>query len=176
MEKNNLTVVVVNGKPRSGKDTFCMYASDYCEINDVDTIIWSTVDAEREAMETLNLIYNPDSEKDRKFLSAFKKFLNNYYDLTMRDFINITDVFQNGVLFVFSREWDEILRFSDYCKENNIDFLTLFLTSPNSKEFDNASDRNCDLEKELYDIIIENNGDKQELKKNAEHFCETQLF
>ena len=172
----NKTVVIVNGRPRSGKDTFCKYIIKYCEKNKKECDVWSTIDFEKELLEDIvNRPYNVESEKDRAFLSEFKQLVNRYYDITFRDFTNLLDLY-DGIFLIHTREWNEIIRFKDYCKENNINFITVFITSPNEQEFSNWSDTFCIDRKELYDILINNNGTLEDLKEYAEQFCESKLF
>ena len=63
-----------------------------------------------------------------------------------------------------------------YCKENNIKFITVFIFSPNEKEYNNWSDTFCADRKNSYDIIINNNGTLEELEEYAKQFCESRLF
>ena len=100
----NKTVVIVNGKPRSGKDTFCKYVIDYCEDNDKYCDAWSTIDLEKELLEdAVNRPYNPNSSIDRSFLSDLKRLLNLYYDITFRDFTNLLDLY-DGIFLIHTRE------------------------------------------------------------------------
>lgn len=176
---HNNIVIVINGKPQSGKDTFCKYVEKWCEENEKECTIWSTIDFEKELFADITgREYNLNSEtieSDRAFLSEFKQLLNKYFDITYESFINLIDFFP-GVLLIHSREWDEILNFGIYCEQNNIPFITLYIDNPNGKEYNNNSDKNCDNNKEEYDIIIENTGTLEELKENAKQFCESKLL
>ena len=176
---HNNIVVVINGKPQSGKDTFCKYVEEWCEENKKECTIWSTIDFEKELfIDITGREYSPFSESvesDRAFLSEFKQLLNKYFDITYESFINLIDFFP-GVLLIHTREWDEILNFGIYCEQNNIPFITLYIDNPNGKEYNNNSDKNCDNNKKEYDIIIENTGTLEELKENAKQFCESKLL
>ena len=176
---HNNIVVIINGKPQSGKDTFCKYIEKWCEENEKECTTWSTIDFEKELfIDITGREYNPNSESvehDRAFLSEFKQLLNKYYDTTYESFINLID-FYPGVLLVHSREWDEILNFGLYCEQNNIPFITIYVKNPNEKEYNNNSDKNCNLNIEDYDIIINNDKTLKELEENAKQFCESRLF
>ena len=176
---HNNIVVVINGKPQSGKDTFCKYVEEWCEENKKECTVWSTIDFEKELfIDITGRGYSPFSESvesDRAFLSEFKQLLNKYFDITYESFINLID-FVPGVLLIHTREWDEILNFGIYCEQNNIPFITLYIDNPNGKEYNNNSDKNCDNNKEEYDIIINNTGTLEELKENARQFCESKLL
>ena len=172
-------VVIINGKPQSGKDTFCKYVENWCKENEKECTVWSTIDFEKELfIDITGREYDPNSENieyDRAFLSEFKELLNKYYDVTYESFINLID-FYPGILLVHSREWNEILDFGIYCEENNIPFITVYIDNPNEKEYNNKSDKNCNSNKEEYDVIIHNNGTLKELEENAKQFCESRLF
>lgn len=169
-------VVIVNGRPRSGKDTFCKEVIKYCEEKGEYCDVWSTIDFEKELLEEIvNRPYDITSEKDRGFLSEFKQLINRYYDITFRDFTNLLE-FYSGIFLIHTREWNEIVRFRDYCNENNIKFITVFITSPNEQEFSNWSDTFCIDRKDMYDILINNNGTLEDLKEYAKQFCESRLF
>lgn len=173
---DNNIVVIVNGKPRSGKDTFSKFIVKYCEEKDLSVDVWSTIDFEKDLLyEITRRDYDPNSELDRNFLSELKQLVNHYYNTTFRDFTNILEFF-DGIHIVHSREWEEIKDFKSYCKENNIKCITVFIESNRQKEFYNYSDMFCDNEKKLYDIIIQNNGTLEELEENAKQFCDERLF
>lgn len=172
----NKTVVVINGKPRSGKDTFCNFVIKYCEEKGMYCDTWSTIDFEKELLEeTVHREYNPKSATDRSFLSDLKRLLNDYYDVTFRDFTNLIEYYE-GIFLIHTREWAEILKFQDYCRNNNIKFITVFMERKEQQNFDNESDSLCDFRKEIYDVIIKNNGNLEELEENAKQFCESRLF
>ena len=80
------TVIVVNGKPRSGKDSFSNFIVRYCDEHSVPCDVWSTIDIEKEILEEYVKPYDPNSNNDRGFLSDFKALLNEYYDYTFESF------------------------------------------------------------------------------------------
>lgn len=169
-------IIVVNGKPRSGKDSFCKFVADYCEQNNIYCDVWSTIDLEKEILEEYIKPYDVNSDNDRGFLHDFKQLLNEYYDITFNDFKAIADD-NEGITLIHSREWNEILRFKKYCEEQDIKFISVFVTGKNeNNEFTNWGDKFCDDKKNLYDYKIENNGSLEDLKKNAEKFCKSKLF
>lgn len=169
-------VIIVNGKPRSGKDSFSNFVANYCEDKGLDVDVWSTIDFEKELLEEIvHRQYNPDDEVDREFLSELKQLLNHYYNITFRDFSNLLEFF-DGIHIIHSREWEEIDAFRSYCKEKKIKCITVFVESNRQQEFNNYSDKFCDENKKFYDVIIENNEGLEELKENAKQFCESRLF
>jgi len=175
MENKNI-IIVVNGKPRSGKDTFCRYVLDFCDEKDIYCDVWSTIDLEKEILEDYIKPYEVSSDTDRGFLSDFKQLLNEYYDITFNSFKVIADD-NEGVTLIHSREWNEILRFKKYCEEQNIKFISVFITGKNERnDFTNYSDKFCDDRKNMYDYKIENKGSLEELEQNVKQFCNSELL
>lgn len=175
MENKNI-VVIVNGKPHSGKDTFSRFVIKYCEEQKIPCDIWSTVDIEKEILEEYIKPYNPESDNDRGFLSEFKALLNEYYDYTFETFKTTMDL-STGVTIIHSREWKEIQRFKEYCNKNDINFHSVYVIGKDERhDFTNYSDKFCDDKQHLYDYKVKNFGTLEELEKNAKQFCESRLF
>lgn len=174
MEKN--IIIVVNGKPRSGKDTFCKEVINFCEQRNIECDAWSTIDLEKEILEEYVKPYDVNSDSDRSFLSDFKQLLNEYYDYTFNTFKTIADD-NIGVTLIHSREWNEINRFKHYCAEKGIKFISVFITGNNERnDFTNWSDKFCDDRKNMYDYKINNKGSLEDYKKNVEQFCNSELL
>ena len=177
--QNNISVVIINGKPRSGKDTFCKYIEEYCEELGKDCYTWSSIDNEKEILQEWIKPYDSDGEwtdTDRAFLSDLKKLLNSYYDYTFDSF-RAQMMFSTGIVLIHSREWEEIERFKEYCNDNKIKCMTLFIRNDNlEKNYSNSSDMNCDENEDKYDFHINNHGTLEELKENARKFCNEKLL
>lgn len=169
-------VIVVNGKPQSGKDTFCKYIVNYCDEKGIYCDTWSTIDIEKEILEEYVKSYDLTSDIDRGFLSDFKQLLNEYYDYTFEAFKAIVE-FNSGITIVHSREWKEIQRFKEFCAEKDIEFISVYITGNKERhDFTNYSDKFCDDKSNKYDVKIKNFGTLEELKENAKQFCESRLF
>lgn len=181
MEQNYMSdiVVIINGKPRSGKDTFCKYIEEWAESLGKDCSTWSTIDMEKEVLEELlGREYDPDGEwssTDREFLSKFKQLLNEYYDYTF-DIFKTSLEFIGGIQLIHSREWEEIDRMREYCHDKGIRFVTVYLSSSFEKNYNNDSDYLCDTNIENYDYYISNTKGLEELKKYARDFCDKELL
>ena len=171
------TVIVVNGKPRSGKDSFSNFIVRYCDEKSVPCDVWSTIDIEKEILEEYIKPYDPNSNNDRGFLSDFKSLLNEYYDYTFESFKVIVDDSIEGITIVHSREWKEIQRFKEYCEKNNVNFYSVYVIGKDERhDFTNYSDKFCDDKINLYNYKIQNFGTLEELEQNAKQFCESRLF
>lgn len=171
-----MKVVVVNGYPLSGKDTFtgfCIHNLSVLNkgvghnISTIDCVKWVAKNMGWNGLKT---------DKDRKFLSDLKKLLKDWndvpYQFTCKD-INRrynADVGQlqipedNIVFFIHTREPEEIERF-----KKDYGAITLLVKKENLEEnFSNDSDRNVNNYE--YDFIIENNGTLEELEQKAIDF------
>lgn len=157
-----MIVILLNGSPRSGKDTFADVA-----LKEYDGIKHSTIDECKEF--AVNMGW--DGEKDdisREMLSELKKFYIKYFDGPFRDLTwKIKWQRQNDtkVFFTFSREGAEIQRVKDWCISNEMPFYYIFVTGGDSKEkYGNASDDNVsDGPKPDY-IIFNEWGNKDKYK------------
>lgn len=171
-----MKIVVVNGYPLSGKDTFvgfCMHnLNTLCKgmghnISTIDLIKGIARDLGWDGLKT---------NKDRKFLSDLKKLLKEWNDVPYRfvckkinERYNM-DIKQLGipenkiVFFVHTREPEEIERF-----KKDYGAVTLLVKKDNiDQEFSNDSDKNVNNYE--YDFVIENNDTLEELEQKAIEF------
>lgn len=170
-----MKILVINGYPRSGKDTFAEYLGKAwgasCE---AQCRIISTVDIPKDIARTW---FNWDGEKTpkmREFLSEMKKLLDTYFDLT--EFMiettrrSIDEVAKDGdgepLIILHCREPEKIKEIQK--KYNNV--TTLFVIRDKAKQDalkqqTNSADLN--VEKFKYDIYVDNNGTFYELGEKA---------
>ena len=166
-----VNVVIVNGYPRAGKDTFV----NFClrELKEYGYAI-STVDSIKE------IAYKAgwDGEKTpeaRKALSDLKDIFSKWLDLSYNDIkkkIRYIEGEANAYglnpnkffLFVHSREPEEIARFV-----NDFNAATVFIDRPQEEtEYSNHADEK--VENYEYDFIISNDGSLSQLQTNAKLF------
>ena len=166
-------VVIVNGKPNSGKTTFELMCGEiigeaYCERR-------STIDKVKEL--AIEGGWNGTKEpKDRKFLSDLKRLFVEYNDMPTED------------VCTFLRGWELDLQYWDVGTHPHILFVddrepehietlkqrlgarTLLIKRPDvdNEETSNESDANVDNYR--YDYILMNDGDLDHLKAEANRF------
>ena len=167
-----MKIVVVNGKPTSGKSTFeslCM------GLGRAHCYVYSSIDY----VKTIARQCGWNGEKtpeNRKFLSDLKDLLTTWDDIPMKKIQEkvqqIQETFTYGdsladrvVLFVDIREPKEIQRLKEMYGATT---LLIRRASVESEETSNHAD--SDVFEYQYDVIIENNGTIDELREKAVDF------
>jgi hypothetical protein len=161
-----MKVIVVNGYPRSGKDTFCKFGEEK-----YDCVNYSTVDT----VKLLATIMGWDGTKtpeNRAMLSALKDFTTEWFDMT---YVEMTDLIKNAVMyeesnndhvdfiFLHIREKKEIERIRDWCVENDVDCKLVCIEKDSVvEEQSNHADANIHHIK--YDTYLKNYGTLEEFK------------
>ena len=170
---SGLRVVIVNGRPGVGKTTFEQMCSDI--LGDAYCNKRSTVDKVKEIAAMAGWKGQKDL-KSRKMLSDLKDLFTEYNDMPLHDIITFLTGWESDlayynvgdhthVLFIDDREPEHIDRLK---KELNA--ITLLIRRPGDEfvEVSNHADDNVfDYE---YDYIVENNGDFNDLRDEAQRF------
>ena len=170
-----MKIVVINGFPLSGKDTFVNFCiHNMSVLNKGMGFNLSTIDPIKSI--AINLGWDGlKTDKDRKFLSDLKKLLTEWNDIPYKATYSKMNTIYNRLInqkvpedkiifFVHSREPEEIKRFKE-----DFGAKTLLVKKDNiDKEFSNESDKNVNNYE--YDFIIENNGTLEELEQKAIDF------
>ena len=163
---------IVNGKPCSGKDTFVNFCLE--ELGAFGKLI-STVDFVKKIAIKCGWDGTKDS-KNRKFLSDLKDLLTNWGDVpyikTLQEIklfyydLEYYDVEDSGVVFIMSREPEEISRFEKELGAKSI------LIRRNAVEFNEQSNHaDSEVLNHKYHYIIDNNNTLEKLKIKAKKFC-----
>ena len=163
---------IVNGKPCSGKDTFVNFCLE--ELGAFGKLI-STVDFVKKIAIKCGWDGTKDS-KNRKFLSDLKDLLTNWGDVpytkTLQEIkffyydLEYYDIEDSGVVFIMSREPEEISRFEKELGAKSI------LIRRNAVEFNEQSNHaDSEVLNHKYHYIIDNNDTLEELKIKAREFC-----
>ena len=163
---------IINGRPRSGKDTFVNFCLE--ELGAFGKLI-STVDFVKKIAIKCGWDGTKDS-KNRKFLSDLKDLLTNWGDVpytkTLQEIkffyydLEYYDIEDSGVVFIMSREPEEISRFEKELGAKSI------LIRRNAVEFNEQSNHaESEVLNHKYHYIIDNNDTLEELKIKAKEFC-----
>lgn len=163
-----MKIYVVNGYPRSGKDTFCKYVEEIA----VASHTYSTIEPFKDLIREEFWWDGEKDDKTRRLLSDLKHLANEYCDYTMRTLdkeIKYYDSYWrnfqiDGCFFIMSREPEEIKRICD-----TYHALAIYVNRDIEKKFSNASDFN--VENYNYDYIVNNVGTLSDLFSSAVEFC-----
>lgn len=169
-----VNVVVVNGFPRSGKDTFVNLCKNKLGAFGVSV---STVDFVKYLAEQSGWDGTKTPE-NRKFLSDLKDLLTEWNDVPWKKVEEVyddikTECFQYGLrdsdffLFIHSREPEEIERFKEEYGAVTV------LVDRREVEGEQSNHSDADVMNYTYDYIINNNGTLDELEMRALTFIES---
>ena len=162
-------VVIVNGKPGCGKTTFEQMCQEHCMKNTVVHII-SSVDYVKECARKIGW----DGKKDfwgRRFLSDLKNILTLYDDSPYLKVVHEINRYKNDsklhIFLVDVRESMEIGRYVDDFKAT-----TILIRRPESEEQKVSNFSDYLVEDYVYDYVIENCGNLEQLRMSAETMME----
>lgn len=157
-------IIVINGLPKSGKDTFASFASKYAI-----TTNFSSVDFVKEVARFAGW----DGVKDLKarlFLSKLKELLADYDDIPYKKIAEEIAWFmsqpEQELLFIHIREPKEIERIV-----KNFGAITVLVRRANNQqEISNDSDKYAETYN--YDFVLNNNSDLDALDAKAKGFVD----
>ena len=183
-------VVIINGKPQSGKDTFCKYAQGYCDDDEsANTLIISSVDPLKEMLTQLGWD-GTKTDKIRDMLMDMKQlWVQNQDGPTMFLFNNILEFHkactgEDNIVFVHIREPEEIKKLVNALtgfESMGIDVISLLVIrkggedTPNQPAETRRSDDETFINSYEYDVTINNDEDLIKLQELAAEFVDKLL-
>ena len=183
-------VVIINGKPQSGKDTFCKYAQGYCDDDEsANTLIISSVDPLKEMLTQLGWD-GTKTDKIRDMLMDMKQlWVQNQDGPTMFLFNNILGFHkactgEDNIVFVHIREPEEIKKLVNALtgfESMGIDVISLLVIresgedTPNQPAETRRSDDEALINSYEYDVTINNDEDLIKLQELAAEFVDKLL-
>lgn len=177
---NKIKLIIINGYPRSGKDTFVGLIGEYMNENLPQSYIksMSTVDVIKNIAENYLGWDGDKTSYWREKLSNMKDFFDKEFDLSLLsikselDNLKSLSYYTPRVLSVMIREPEQITSVVDMIDSEYSDSVECSVVFMNRDSCDksqmNHADRN--VENYLYDVHINNNGTLEDLKKKVEYF------
>lgn len=155
-------VIILNGKPRSGKDTFAEYLNKIARVEK-----YSIVDKVKEIATQCGWDGRKE-ERDRKFLCDIKIMTELYNDMPFRSVIEKVKEFNKddskSVLLVDMREPRDIAR-----AKRELGAYAIFIDNDRVPEIkSNVADGT--INNFNYDYRIDNNGTLEDLDKEVQRF------
>lgn len=167
-----MKIIVVNGQPRVGKDTFVKFCLD-------ELGAWgeqcSTVDFVKKIATECGWDGTKTPE-NRKFLSDLKDLLTNWGDVPYQQVMRAKEIWEfsftqfdiktdDCFFFVYCREPQEIQKFVD-----RVGAETILIRRESVENQEQSNHADAEVFNFNYDCVIENNGDLKELKDKAKKF------
>jgi polyhydroxyalkanoate synthesis regulator phasin len=168
-----MRVIIINGSGRVGKDQFTNYVKKHY---DGKCLNWSTIDKVKKISKRNFGWGGIKTDEARRFLSEMKRIWSEYNNGPFLDMVKQISNFnsklnkkdkRNVIYFIHCREPQEIQKFVDKYDEK---CTTLLLKRDDRDVPDNLSDKN--VNNFNYDFVIQNNGNKKDLEKEAINFLE----
>ncbi len=162
-----MSVILINGYPQSGKDKFVEYAQKY--LDDKIVLNHSTVDLVKKYATLLGWDGVKD-DKGRNLLATLKDMLKTYGDIPFKYSMNyiVDNHDENTIIFIHTRETEEIERFKKSLTNYNIPSCSLFIKRIiTDEQFNNHADKNVEDYKYEYIMCNEMNG----LEKYKKDVC-----
>jgi dephospho-CoA kinase len=167
-----MRIIVINGRPRAGKDTFVEFCQKHCH--------WclnvSTVDFVKKVANYCGWDGTKTPE-NRKFLSDLKDLLTQWDDIPYKKVCNEIALFQNrvrmydfdpdtdAITFIHCREPKEIARL---CEE--LGAQSLLITRDEVETNDQSNHADAEVYNYKYDYMIPNENTLQDLEEAAVRF------
>ena len=172
---SGLKIVIVNGRPGSGKTTFEEFCREilgdpYCEMR-------STIDKVKDIAYQIGWNGEKDA-RSRKFLSDLKDLCEEYNEMSTQDILfHINDWEEEliyydvperfHVFFIDDREPEHIEKLKQL-----LDAQTLLIRRPGDEELETSNHADEKVFDYTYDFIIENHSDLDYFKQEAELFIQ----
>lgn len=155
-------IVVLNGNPGAGKNTFADMCGDFSYTDHI-----SYVDLTRSILDTVRISYHNKTKADRQLIEAVNDALEKHSDIPFKDICRYTENFSKkfeGILFVDIRKPENIKRFCEKFPEA----VTVFVDDGKPESDVTVSDST--VKGMTYDYVIMNKGTMSELKEAARSF------
>jgi dephospho-CoA kinase len=170
-----LNVIIVNGYPRSGKDTFINLCLESEPTSQAFYSI-SSVDFIKQMLTSYGVNIDNKTEKDRKLISGIGNLLEEHSEIKTKkikqrifEHLKELSMFNSIHIFVQIRENNIINNIINWSSEyTNIQVIKLLITSNREQKItSNNSDK--DIINYIPDLVIQNNGSIEDLQKKVDH-------
>jgi hypothetical protein len=157
-----LKLIIINGYPESGKDTFVNFCREFTDVNHV-----SSVYPAKQALRVLGWDGKEKTPEVRDALSTLKDLSTSLFDGPMQyiksKIKEYKDYPDNLLMFVDAREPAELKKY-----RNNLGATIIFIDREPKGLPKNHADNN--VKNFQYDFIIDNHGTLEQLKQRASEF------
>lgn len=168
-------VVIVNGYPRSGKDTLCDFAqSTYGCINHS-----TATTAKKIAYDEMGWD-GEKTPKSREMLASLVDLYYKYFDGPYKEMISIImrehlDEPTTDFIFFHIRKPEEIQRIQEWCRLSIIDCYSVCVVRDEVKNATQTNQADKNVDNFLYDVYISNNGPLEGFRSNSMELFRTMI-
>ena len=158
-------IVVLNGNPTSGKNTFAELCEGFSATEHI-----SYVDFTRDMLDNVGVNYHGKTAADRQLLETVNDALEKHSDLPFLDICRFTENLSTlftGILFVDIRKPENIKRYVERFPQT----ITVFVDD--GKPATNVTFSDSVVKDMKYDYTISNTGTIEQLRDKAKLFVET---
>lgn len=184
--RKKINIIIINGKPRSGKDTVIEYMDNYCNINECARLLaYSTIDPVKHALAELGWDMVSKSDDTRNLLAAMKQWWINYSDGPFRWCMDkvmntVYSMDEDDCVIIFQiREPSEIAKLTSALNSiksaYGFNVHTLFVNRFSVAESQYGNEADMYVAEYEYDVEIFNNGTLEELKKIVDGYMNNLL-
>ncbi|PZR89746.1 MAG: hypothetical protein DI537_20295 [Stutzerimonas stutzeri] len=165
-------VVIINGKPRSGKDTAVGFMQGVLKESCISSASFSSIEPVRTLLANAGIDVTAKTPADRALLAEIGFSLEKHSAYRSRATVEFTLEFfrllahKSGVVFLHIREPEMIERVTRLIEEKGFDTITILVESNRAeKVISNAADMNVgDID---YTAILSNHGSLELLQANC---------
>ncbi len=173
MEKRNI-IAIVNGYPRSGKDTVVMYLGLRLFQHVWQCTSMSSVDKVKGFTSFLGIEEEPKTPEKRAMWAEIKDAVEKYDRLLSRDCIANGIAFSKSsdrtIFFIHARE-PEAINFMETIIPEGFEFMKIFVDRPDAEGvYSNSADQN--VEGVDYHVVIKNQAGLSELEQSCNAFAD----
>ena len=166
-------VIVVNGQPRAGKDTFIEMVTSSLQSRGVHVDSFSSIDPVRDMLSGAGFNLRRKTEADRKLLAVVGAAMEEHSSWRTSRCIDEIRFFKftrfNGVFFLHVRE-PAIISNIRLNLPSETKLSTVFIESTRAEDVtSNAAD--AGVRGMTYDLTIHNNGTLDDLRRVAEEYA-----
>lgn len=162
------TLIIVNGFPRAGKDTFMDHYGKLWQETGLNVVKHSTIDTCKRI--AVDMGWNGEKTPEmRNMLSKLKDLYTKYFDGPLNE---IKDIIQDkgvDMLFVAMREPEEIRRTVEWAGEKGIKCQTFLIRSDREERGHGTHSDKLVLEYP-YSLYFGNHGTEEQFKAGIEDF------
>lgn len=172
-----IKIIIVNGRPRAGKDTLIGFMQNHLREAGVPTMAFSSIDPVRDLLTGAGFDLSGKTEADRKLLAVVGAAVEEHShwrtQACIDEIVSFDLNYGGGVVFLHIREPANIERIRQWVADVGLEMgfsMTTVLLRSNREELVNSNGADASVDDVDYDYRLENNGTPELLSWTAKMF------